>query len=336
MALREDTTERKVYSRDYYYTGWGQEQLLYDFGIEVGDTMPNSTSVLDSIVQTNFFGLIRNVFFFHGLSDPENIPYYKYWIEGIGSLAGLLRPNFVPGLYDTGQSELSCVFHSNEQVYQSYWASVYGCNFEYFDTDPPSLQEAWCTPDTIENAEVANVFIRATDNITGFTHAYIELQSPDNRLYVYTNFTTVEEGLKKLEIDWLQSPKRFWNAVGTWWVSVILISDAVGNETFYTYNESTSPAKFYVRSIIGLENEMSTSVTLFPNPANNTITLELNENILPRTHYTIYDPSGKALKNGPIEVNLTEISLENLQQGIYILKVTAGNQTTYFSKFIKI
>jgi len=38
-TLREDTIERKVYERRYYYTHWDKEYLLYDFSLQVGDSI---------------------------------------------------------------------------------------------------------------------------------------------------------------------------------------------------------------------------------------------------------------------------------------------------------
>lgn len=95
--LREDTASRRVYHRLWE----GNERLLYDFSLAVGDTITidGVHHVLLSVTDTIPLYCMtsdtvtcsvtpRRVY---RLSSPQ-IYYPVYWIEGVGSLAGLLYP----------------------------------------------------------------------------------------------------------------------------------------------------------------------------------------------------------------------------------------------------
>ena len=91
-TLREDTIEQKVFQRNYYYSaGWDDEFLLYDFSLQVGDSINgvnwSCILYLDSILTLQFFGKDRRVFYFH--SNWEVVEFCPIWVEGIGSLAGI-------------------------------------------------------------------------------------------------------------------------------------------------------------------------------------------------------------------------------------------------------
>jgi len=90
--IREDTTEKKVWIRDLK----NQDELLYDFGLSVGDSVSITNpfylyscsykvSKIDTIVLQN---KQRRQIHFLGRGIDES------WIEGIGSRSGLLNVNY--------------------------------------------------------------------------------------------------------------------------------------------------------------------------------------------------------------------------------------------------
>jgi len=133
--LREDTIEKKVYyRRDFGH----DEKLYYDFSMEVGDSIsfydtPDLYFKLEVKQTENVLGLERYVYYLKGTWDINNLE--VIWIEGIGSLAGIVNPHSVPIFIWAGSTELNCYYYYDELEYQSNWASVYGCNFESLDTD---------------------------------------------------------------------------------------------------------------------------------------------------------------------------------------------------------
>lgn len=119
-GLRNDTE-----SRVYYFPTWSDEEmLLYDFEVEIGDTLYNNqwfnpsgfivVSFIDSIeVSTHFRKRI------HFAPYPDEYPLsLTPWIEGIGSMRGLL---FQSGDVPTNGTwgELVCFMHNNITVYHS-------------------------------------------------------------------------------------------------------------------------------------------------------------------------------------------------------------------------
>jgi hypothetical protein len=63
---------------------------------------------------------------------------------------------------------------------------------------------------------------------------------------------------------------------------------------------------------------------IFPNPAQNNFTIGASESIC---QFSIYDISGKlVLKQENVGLNKTEVSVENMQAGIYFVKIITPNQ----------
>jgi hypothetical protein len=114
-AFREDTILKKVFYMPYWNPN---EQLLYDFNLQLGDTLSgvnhgNHTYVgaVDSIlIGTDYrrrLGIVCELF--------SNYP-YVYLIEGIGSTSGLVEPIDIPF---EGYSILYCFTQNEIHLYQS-------------------------------------------------------------------------------------------------------------------------------------------------------------------------------------------------------------------------
>src|SRR5690606_38663680 len=71
------------------------------------------------------------------------------------------------------------------------------------------------------------------------------------------------------------------------------------------------------------EFDMS-SIKIYPNPVKNELHINLNTNF--ETTVEIYNVLGRKMLNQTIQ-NSEIISTENLSSGVYILKLTQGNQT---------
>ena len=125
-SLREDETERKV------FTNWGGgDVLLYDFSLEVGDSFymeVNAHIWYDVIaienIETNVG--IRKAWFLSG-SDGDFLP---VWIEGIGSMAGVLTPDQQPNLNWWWFPELLCYENESVLEYKSINGVNLGCELE--------------------------------------------------------------------------------------------------------------------------------------------------------------------------------------------------------------
>ena len=63
-------------------------------------------------------------------------------------------------------------------------------------------------------------------------------------------------------------------------------------------------------------SDKSSVILLYPNPAINTITLDLSENII-GTDYAITDIHGKKVFEGAIKSSLMTLDISNLNAGLY-------------------
>lgn len=112
-AIREDTVSRKV----YYFDG-GVERLLYDFNMQIGDTvqglMYSFGSTTDTVISIDSI-LIGSSY--HKRWHINSC--YGVWlIEGIGSTHGLVRQ--LPGCQLNGpHASLVCVNQNGNVIYQT-------------------------------------------------------------------------------------------------------------------------------------------------------------------------------------------------------------------------
>lgn len=92
--IREDTVTRKVY---IYVSGWTPpDQLLYDFSLQIGDTLKSEyngggnfiVTAIDTVTLND--GELRKEFIFN--VDPSS----NYYIESLGGSEGLFTPYFEP------------------------------------------------------------------------------------------------------------------------------------------------------------------------------------------------------------------------------------------------
>lgn len=114
----------QIYSKD----GANQETLLYDFGMDIGDSIEteiyprtNYISILDSIGDTTLNNTTRKIYYLREFPKPD--PDWKaqeIWIEGIGSTTdGLLRQTEF-GLTPANHGYQLICFHQDETlIYQS-------------------------------------------------------------------------------------------------------------------------------------------------------------------------------------------------------------------------
>lgn len=131
--LRDDTLSQKVY---YVYPDSVNELLMYDFSVNVGDTIndiynafPLFYHVVDSVDQVTLGGVSRKrIRYISG--SPVMEPYI---IEGMGNASGLMAPLESPGeLFD-----LTCFSYNGTSIYPtsssdcSLIDNVFDANSEY-------------------------------------------------------------------------------------------------------------------------------------------------------------------------------------------------------------
>jgi hypothetical protein len=122
-TIREDTINKQVFYK------YGEiEGLIYDFSLEVGDTVQVDNQyfnyhvvslVVDSIDMVDVNGIIRKRFFLFGIQNPMMDPYYpdEIWIEGIGSNFGIMYSGAGVFGWGGGTVKLLCASQNDNTIY---------------------------------------------------------------------------------------------------------------------------------------------------------------------------------------------------------------------------
>ena len=117
---------RELLNKGLYYKnlyGIQDEYLLYNYNLELNDTVKisdilaykdSSFFIVSNIENVFIDGSIRKKYL---LVYPEYHNFTETWIEGIGSLSGLLREGFYYCLCN--RHTLLCCFHGDEQIYKN-------------------------------------------------------------------------------------------------------------------------------------------------------------------------------------------------------------------------
>jgi hypothetical protein len=114
-------------------------------------------------------------------------------------------------------------------------------------------------------------------------------------------------------------------------------------QVFYTTYTTTAGSvsqgvqhsfEFQTLSNPALTTVKVTAVT-YPNPTSDYVILKISDSALNNLSYTLFDVTGKAISNGIITNGNTQIAMQQLAIGIYILKVNRHNQELKTFKVIK-
>ncbi|MFO8021546.1 MAG: T9SS type A sorting domain-containing protein [Perlabentimonas sp.] len=89
--------------------------------------------------------------------------------------------------------------------------------------------------------------------------------------------------------------------------------------------------------VTGIEETkgINLSVTAYPNPTNDYLTLSITESELSNLLYQLYDMDGKLLQSKKISGNQTKIAMSSLAPATYIIKVIQEKREIKSFKVIK-
>lgn len=327
--IREDTIEHKVYGRGTSFEGI--EGLLYDFSIQVGDSIsysdnPDFYFKLEIKQTENILGVNRTVFYLKPTLYPNSS--FIIWIEGIGSLAGIFKFKKAPSLIPfDNPTELNCLHHNNELIYQSENASVYGCHFE-IDPDPPVLEEVGVQPDTAALNDTIVIWVVAHDaNDITIT---VTLTAPDGTEYEHSDFTSYPMDF------YVTSVSDFHNQTGHWYLSKVVIEDEQNNITEQTYSSDDPVVMFYITEPDDISRINKVNINIYPNPVTNNLYINLNDNNYAQYTIELSDIYGKLLKHKIMYKHNTHIDITKYNRGIYFVKVFKGTKAIYTKKIIKL
>ena len=112
----------------------------------------------------------------------------------------------------------------------------------------------------------------------------------------------------------------------------------------YTTNTGTNGSvsegvqqPFEISVVTGIEEAkgINLSVSAYPNPTTDYLTLDVKDVELLNLHFQMYDMNGKLLQNEKITGNQTSIVMSNLVPATYFVKVIQGNKEFKTFKIIK-
>jgi hypothetical protein len=121
------------------------------------------------------------------------------------------------------------------------------------------------------------------------------------------------------------------------------VSYSVGQITYQTHTGTNGsvaegvqlPYEISVVTAIDETKGINLSVTAYPNPTNDYLTLSIDEFDITNLSYQLYDMNGKLLQNEKIMGNQTSIAMSNLVPAIYFVKVIQVNKEIKTFKIIK-
>jgi hypothetical protein len=77
------------------------------------------------------------------------------------------------------------------------------------------------------------------------------------------------------------------------------------------------------------------SAVIYPNPTSDYVMLKISDTALYNLSYHLVDINGKAISNGSLTNGDTQINMQQLAVGMYILKVSQNNQELKTFKIVK-
>ena len=115
-------------------------------------------------------------------------------------------------------------------------------------------------------------------------------------------------------------------------------------QVVYTTNTGTNGTvaqgvqqPYEISVVTGIEQAkgINLSVSAYPNPTTDYLTLSIGEFDISNLSYQLYDMNGKLLQNAKITGNQTSIVMSNLVPANYFVKVIQGNKEVKTFKIIK-
>ena len=92
---------------------------------------------------------------------------------------------------------------------------------------------------------------------------------------------------------------------------------------------STEVSNLFYGSSVGIvDSQNNIAFSIFPNPANDLITVKVNATQINST-YNIVDVLGKTVLTGKVASETTNISINDLSKGVYLLKVNGKNSQSF-------
>jgi hypothetical protein len=119
--------------------------------------------------------------------------------------------------------------------------------------------------------------------------------------------------------------------------SYTFINNCIWQPAYHLNGTPNSGVTFnIIPSTTGINEFNESAIKLYPNPVNDFININTTDNNFQIQYATIFNLNGEILKSNLVENNYsTRINIDNLQSGIYFLKIEDIDGNSVMKKFIK-
>jgi hypothetical protein len=189
-----------------------------------------------------------------------------------------------------------------------------------------SINNNTSTSVSINDLQIGNHQLTITDSLTGqvVTQNFNIVQG-NNLTIVTQNDTLFAQGIAN-NYQWYLNGVDISGANGAFYIPQVAGSYSVS--TFYGSCQSEG---IFINPELNVPFVQAKGITLFPNPAHDALTLEVNESFIGKT-YQIYSSLGEVVKKGKLDSIKNQISLTKLPTGIYSLQVLGQQESLRFVK----
>lgn len=297
--LREDTINKLV----YYARSTDEIGLIYDFDINVGDTVNifnyhvlqgfSSTLICYSIDTVIINGSSKKRYsFYHNYLDPENPD--EVWIDGIGSLYGVLNSGIGGSGYVGGGFDLLCCSQNDTIIYMnSFYGSCYINKFF-----PQILSESYDTA-------FLNTFYEFQLQIdTGNAESFILIDQIIPEDFNFDPFTGLLTGIPSDTGSFTCMISALNYEMGGWWTDFLINDIPVVLPT--NIKEQTKQS----------------NIKIYPNPCSKTLYVENQIYKEEGNCIEVFNSVGTLIDKKIFSGNTIQIDIRPYNTGLYLVKIT--------------
>ena len=179
---------------------------------------------------------------------------------------------------------------------------------------------------SINDQQIGIHQLTITDSLTGqvVTQNFNIVQG-NNLTIVNQNDTLFAQGIAN-NYQWYLNGVGISGANGAFYIPQV-----AGIYSVSTFYGSCQSDGIFINPVLNVPFVQAKGITLFPNPAHDALTLEVNESFIGKT-YQIYSSLGEIVKKGTLDSTNNLISLSKLSSGNYSIKIIGLEENLRFVK----
>ncbi len=189
---------------------------------------------------------------------------------------------------------------------------------------------AWSTGETtpwisvIPNNTIS-YSVTATSNGCDFTDSSIVTVIPTPTVSVNNEIIASGQNATLTAVGTPSGGSFNWTPNGETSASIVVSPIATTDYTVsYSLNGCSSEAIATVEVVAGMSEQTTNSISVFPNPAQNSLSIQGNDTLIGGT-FEIIDQQGRVLKTGEMQSQIQVIAISDIKPGIYTVRIAGRN-----------